>query len=323
MYFMKGTATETIKKYLPNLSVFRRNIRLKNLPLVYKSLYDFEEMDIMDQRYLLISVKDKKLGPKDFKKHEKVFHELIDYPQVWFLKELHFNKVQRMIENQFNFVVQDKQVHLPSVSISIKSTNDKIITKNEVSGLSVTMLIREILIGDLSGKSKVEITEIFKTTKMSTGRAIEPLIANGLCEENKIGVAKFVKFKERDVLWEYVRKYVKSPIKRIAYSSFVFIGYPYSGITALSRKTLLGGDNIKTIVVDSKTYKNKFSNHKLVLEEFAVTRIEVWDRLPTLIEDDCINAIDIYLVNKENADERVQIELEHLLKKNNLKIGLI
>lgn len=318
---MKGIATETIKKYLPSLSVFRRNIKLKNLPLVYKSLYDFEEMGIQDQRFLLINVKDKNLGPKDFKKHEKVFRELIDYPQVWFLKELHFNKVQRMIENEFNFIVEDKQVHLPAVSVSIKPVNDRITKNMDVIGLSVTMLIREILVGDLSGKNKVEIAEIFKTTKMSTGRAIEPLIANGLCEENKIGVAKLIRFKQRHELWEFVRKNIKSPIKKTVFTDALPMGLPFSGVSALSKRSMLSEDEISFFAVDAKNFKEKFNKFKIVLEEFAKSKIEIWDRAPALVEDNCINIIDIYLINKENADERIQIELDNLLKNNNLQIG--
>jgi hypothetical protein len=280
---------------------------------VYNYLYEFEELDIMDRLFLVIIVKDKSLGPKDFKKHEKTLRKIIDYPQLWHLKELHFNKIQRMIENEFNFIVEDKQVHLPSVSISIRPRNESVTVKTQLTGLSVNMLIREILKGDLSGKSKVEIAELFKTTKMTAGRAIGPLIANDLCQESKIGVAKNVQFKKRAQLWDYLKKNIKSPIKEVFFTDASVTGLAGSGIYALSKKSMLAEDEIKTFACEKKVFKKKFTKIKPVLEEFAKCKIELWDRAAILLEDNCINIIDIFLTNKDIEDERVQIELESLV----------
>ncbi|OFZ52136.1 MAG: hypothetical protein A2417_13060 [Bdellovibrionales bacterium RIFOXYC1_FULL_37_79] len=317
---MKSIAEKTIKKYLPSLGVQGKLLKLKNLPALYQGMYDFEELDIHEKAYLVIKVKDKTLGPKDFKKHSRVFKESLDYPQIWYLKELHFNKVQRMIQNELNFIIEDKQVHLPSVNISIKHEVGKIKVVTQLSRLSVNMLIREILKGDLSGKNKVELAELFQTTKMTAGRAIEPLLANELCEESNVGVFKKIHFRERTELWAYLKENVDSPVKEVIYFDKVPKALPLSGISALSKQTLLAEDEIPTFASDKRAFNKRFANTVSVLEEFAKARIELWDRPTTLQENDCINVIDIYLVLKEVSDERVQIELEGLLNKFNLEI---
>ena len=318
---MKSIAEKTIKKYLPSLRIEGRRVSLKNLPALYRGLYDFEELAIHEKPFLIIKVKDKALGPKDFKKHSKVLRESLDYPQIWYLKELHFNKVQRMIENELNFVIEDKQVHLPAVNVSIKPDAKKTKISVLLSGLSINMLIREILEGDLSGKSKVEIAELFKTTKMSAGRAIEPLLANDLCEEKKMGVSKKIQFKERSELWAYIRENVSSPVKETVFIDKVPKALPYSGVSALSRQSMLADDEIPTFASDKKAFNKRFTNTEAVLEEFADSKVELWERLPILVGDSCVNVIDTFLVLKEVSDERVQIELEGLLKKHNLDIG--
>ncbi|MFP5386962.1 MAG: hypothetical protein ACLGHN_12850, partial [Bacteriovoracia bacterium] len=209
---MRSIAEKTIKKYLPSLRVEGRSVRLKSLPALYQGLYEFEELDIFEQPFLVIKVKHKGLGPKDFKKHSKILRASLDYPQIWYLKELHYNKVQRMIENEMNFVIEDKQVHLPSLNVSIRPEVVKANPITQLSGMSVNMLIREILLGDLTGKSKVEIATLFKTTKMSAGRAIEPLLENELCFEIKVGVVKKIQFKDRSDLWDYLKKNINSPV---------------------------------------------------------------------------------------------------------------
>jgi hypothetical protein len=319
---MKSAIERTISKYLPSLRLQTRPLKLKNLPPIYQSLYGFEVLDIFEEPFLVIQVKDKTLGPKDFKKHSKILKDAISYPQIWYLQELHFNKVQRMIENELNFVIEDKQIHLPSLNMSIKPSNEKVMMKTQLLGLSINMLIREILKRDLSGKSKVEIATIFKTSKMTAGRAIESLIANDLCEETKVGVAKYVHFKDRSELWEFLKENIKSPIKEYYFIDKIPKALPYSGISALSRKSMLVEDKIEIYASEKKAFKKKFTNTKPVVEELAKSKIELWDRAPILVEDNCINVIDMFLVNREDDNERVQIELEELLEKNDLHIGL-
>ena len=318
---MKNIAEYTIKKYLPSLNAKGQGIHLENLPPIYRGFYDFEELDIQEKPFLLIKVKDKTLGPKDFKKHGKRFKESCDHPQIWYLKELHPHKIRRMIENELNFIVEDKQVHLPAVNISIKAETAKIKVIKKLSGLSINLLIREILKGDLTGKSKVEIAKLFKTSKMTIGRAIEPLLENDLGEENRIGVSKRMQFKPRAHLWRYLQQYIESPIKDVVFLGYIPKGLPYSGVSALSKQSMLAEDLIPSFAVDKKEFNKKFKNVTFVLEDDAGSRLELWNRPATLLEQSCINAIDAYLVLKEITDERVKIELERMLSKHHLEVN--
>lgn len=318
---MERIAEKTIKKYLPSLIAKGRALHLKNLPAFFRGLYDFEVLNVNKRPFLLINVKDKTLGPKDFKKHSKRLSESINYPQIWCLKELHPHKIRRMIENELNFIVEDKQVHLPSLNYSIKAETEKIKIIKNLSGLSINLLIREILKGDLYGKSKVEIAKIFKTSKMTMGRSIEPLLTNNLCEEAKVGVSKQIQFKPRAELWLFLQKKINSPIKEVVFLDHIPKGLPYSGISALSEHTMLAEDSIPSLAIDKKEFNKKFKNTKFVLEDNASSKLELWNRPATLLEQSCVNPIDVYLVLKETIDERVQIELEQLLKKCNLEVG--
>ncbi len=312
---MKSIAEKTIKKYLPKLKVEGRSIRPKNVPALYCEIYEFEELNINQRPFLVIRVRDKMLGPRDFKKHGKVLKEKINLPQIWYLKELHFNKVQVMIDNAYNFVIERKQVHLPSVNISIKPEGRKNESRSvKLTGMSVNMIIREILKGDLSGKNKVEIAKLFKTTKMTVGRAIRPLLENELCTEEKIGVSKYIQFLECSDLWAYLKKNIKTPVQESVFIEKIPKTMPLSGISALSKKSMLTDDEIQTFASDKKVFKKGFKGTVSVLQDFASSKVELWDRPPILVKDNCINIIDIFLVNRDEIDERVKIELEKLLK---------
>ena len=322
MILMKSIAENTIKKYLPSLKIKGQGLHLKNLPAIYRGLYDFEELDINETPFLLIKVKDKSLGPKDFKKHSKRLNESIDYLQIWFLKELHPHKIRRMIENELNFIVEDKQVHLPIINISIKAEVEKIKMLQKLSGLSVNILIREILKLDLSGKSKVEFADLFRVSKMTMGRAIEPLLVNNLCEEKKVGVSKQIQFKPQIELWSYLQKNIRSPIKEIVFLDCIPKGLPYSAVSALAKQSMLAEDIIPSFAINKKEFSKKFKKiQQFVFEDDAKARVEIWDRPPTLIKQENVNAVDIYLILKETTDERIKIALEEQLRKYGLEVG--
>lgn len=153
------------------------------------------------------------------------------------------------------------------------------------------------------------------------GRAIEPLLTHDLCDENKVGVAKHIQFRPRAELWMYLQKNIISPIREIVILDYIPKGLAYSGISAQARQTMLAEDLIPSYSIDKKSFHKKFKNPHFVLEDDAKARIELWDRPATLVEQSCINAIDTYLTLKDTSDERVQIELEKLIKKHDLGVG--
>ncbi|HAZ14623.1 MAG: hypothetical protein A2X86_16685 [Bdellovibrionales bacterium GWA2_49_15] len=319
---MESMAEKTIEKYLPLLKVKGRRIEIKNLPAFFRNIYNFDELRINENPYLLITVKDKALGPREFKKHGKIFHEKIALPQIWYMSVLHFHKVQRLIQSGVDFIIEGKQVHLPSVNISIRSERQTIRTqRKKINGLGVNILIRQILQGDLSGKNKLELAMLFKVNQMTLGRALEALIANAICSEKKEGVSKFIHFKDRSELWSFLKNNVGSPIQDIIFPAKFPKDLPSSGITALSHMSMLADDEIPTFAIEKKSFNKSPTSKNEVLEEFAKARLELWDREPTLVKDGTINLLDTYLIHKDDEDERVQIELGKLLKKNDLEIG--
>lgn len=315
-------AEKTINKYLPHLKMRERPLALKSIPPFLTGKYNFYELLINQRPFLIIDVKDKELGPRQFKKHATILKEKIEYPQIWCLHKLHFHKVQRMIENGMNFIIEDKQVHLPSVNISITLDKQPVPSvTNRLNGLAVNMLIEEILQGTLSGKNKMELANSFSITQMTAGRAIERLLANDLCYERKEGISKYVHFHDKPTLWEYLKDKVENPVQEVVFFKQLPAELPYSGISALSERTMLADDRVPSFAINKKKFKTAYKRVYPVLEEFAEARVELWNRTPLLVENKCINPLDIYLTNKDDEDERVQIALEDLLKKHGLEKG--
>lgn len=317
------SAISVIQNLLPSLKVqLKHNGTQFKIPPMYSAIYDFNELMINDHAFLLIKVKDKNLGPREFKKHAVFIHNKVHLPIIWFLENLHFHKTQRMIENGMNFIVANKQIHLPTVNISIKQEKDVIKPiVQKLNGLAINILERQILHGDLSGKNKLEVAGFFHVSPMNINRALGPLLSLGLCEEEKLGVSKLIKFKEKIELWEFFKLKVNGPILQTVFLNIKPSILPFSGISALSQVGMLSDGNIPTFATSKKKCKDLILPHHFVLEEFAQAKLEIWDREPLLDDKkkQRINSLDCYLILKEE-DERVRIELDHLLMREGLKI---
>ncbi len=314
-------AMNILNQYLPNLNIAEEKIHLNGLPLFIKNKYKFSEMIINKTPYLLAAVKDKAFGPRELKKHKKIINSAIELQIIWYLKELHFNKVQRMIQNGENFIIKNKQVHLPIIGTSLRKQVDKKISTEKLNGLAENILIREILRGDVTRRNKKDIAKDFNVTEMTIGRAITRLLANDLCYEEKVNTSKLVYFYSKDELWEFLRERIEGPVKEEIYIDHKAKDLPLSGISAFSKLTMLADDEIPTYAISKKEFKKTYNQEKSVFKEFAKAKIELWNREPILIKKGVINPIDIYLIHKNAGDERVQIELENLLEENELKIG--
>jgi len=310
---------ETLQKYFPNLKVKTKQTQFDKLPLYLKSSYNFEAVTINNQKFISVIVNNTKLGPREFKKHEKIIGEKVDLPLIWFMHDLHYHKIQTLIENQFNFVVADKQIYLPILYTTLKPEKTPVRKQvAQLNGLGIQILQREILKNDLTGKNKLEIAELFNITQMTAGRAIERLLAHELCAEQKSGVSKNVIFKQQNELWDYFKNNIQTPVKFVVYANSKIKGLPFSNITALSKQTMLADDDMPVYAIDKKEFKLKYTDRDFVHEDQAIVKIEVWNYQPILLEINTINPLDMYLLLKDHTDERVQIELQSLLKQYNL-----
>lgn len=319
---MKEFPLDTINTYFPNLKANSRPVSSEDLPLFYKGLYSISKILINGNSFLAVVVKNNKknLGPREFKKHLGVLEERFKLSVIWCLEDLPFLKTQRLIENGFNFIVKNKIVYLPILNTIIKIEKNVVRTKNtKINPLGINILIMQMLEENLDGLNKIELANKFNVTQMTIGRAIETIISNDLCREEKKAVQKIVKFLDKKELWDFFKIKVENPIQEIIYLKKTLKDLPYSGISALAKNSMLSDDEIQTVAISKRMLKT-FSNLERTTEDEATLILEVWNREPLLTEARTINVLDAFLVLKNEQDERVQISLEEWLKKNGFEL---
>ena len=139
-----------------------------------------------------------------------------------------------------------------------------------------------------------------------------------------LGGGKLLTFEDRDSLWQSARKILRNPIQMIKYSNRQpDIPWSISGISALSKQSMLAEDRQQTIAVYRRDLCRAKQTGRLLSQEpdNLTFRIEVWNRKPWLLsKEEVVDPISLYLIFRTESDDRIQIEIEGLMKQIGLPI---
>jgi len=228
-----------------------------------------------------------------------------------------------MIQRRIPFVVPKSQTFLPSIWIDLK---DRQPLPRDQQRKKFTPAAQCLLLYHLQRKplNAIPLQEIAKTigyspimiTKVKT-----ELEAAGLCEAVKDGKAVVLDFKyERKGLWEQSRSILFGPVRRHHWVQWDQPGPPalLAGISALSKKTILSSDRMRTFALDHRKYLQlleKGTFHGCRGPEEASVRIESWAYDPAVLSDgECVDELSLCLSLADSPDERVQQQVEKLLE---------
>lgn len=314
---MRASLDEIIHNFQPSLEVSEEREVKERLPIMYRSFYNFKYAVISGVKFLVCYVKDFGLGPRQIKLHSSFLTDNFSLPIIWLFESLDSSKVQRLIENEINFIVKGKYLNLPFFYKSMRFKPQRKIISLSLTPVAIKMINREIVKGDLSGKNQKEISELISESQTLVGRAAEKIKTIFLAFEKKDGRSKKLFFVERDELISYVKDQYYSPVESTLYIN-VEPELALSGDSLLVKETMLVSGELKTFAVGKK---NLFDFVGSVCdEEDAKAKIEVWRWDPNMgnasFETD---PIGFYFSVKSNKDERVQLSLEDYLIKYNLK----
>ena len=302
---------KAIHEFLPHIDIKRCEGRIRDIPLLLQQYYRLQKVQINQTLFLVATIKDPNIGPRQIFQHEPVFKKKYNLPIVWLLEGLHYNKVKKLVEKGVNFLVVGMQCHLPALATSLRVQKPKmvLIAHEFLKPLAVNMVIRQILKADLDGLQKQDLAKQLHVNPMAISRAIKELEAFQLIVERKSGRSKIVHFVDRGALWDFLQTHGRSPVVKTIYLGQNIAKLTQAGISALASISLLADDKTPTAMA----YKSEQQNFVAVDAEEASMRLELWDRKPVLVEKNRINMIDLYLSLQHSTDERVQIELSKVL----------
>lgn len=252
------------------------------------------------------------ISPKLLQKQLLLLEQKVGHLVILVVEKIASYNVQRLAHFRVNFIIPGKQMFLPALLVNFRR-EQKIggdLTE-EISPTAQVLLLYHLQVSSVHGMDAREVAKVLSVSYSSANRAIRWLSAKGLLQVSQ-GKTKRIKVHDtREVLWKRALSFLMSPIARVVYTDQE-IQAPKSGINALAKYTMLNPEARECYALSKAELK---ALSIPVNAQYGHNVLEVWCYSPALLSDtDTVDKLSLYLSLCDMEDERIQIELDRLLR---------
>ena len=325
MQFSTATHLKSYLETLSGVSPHLQPLKVAHLPLFLKNRFSFYSAELFGKTWSLAQEDEtwETGSPGEYEKQAEILRPLLKAPVVFVFSSLPSNTRNRMVRKGVPFIVPGNQAFLPSALVDLREHFPKPSGKGRTS-LSPTAqltLLFHLEREPLSGLPLRSIAEKLHCSAMMLSKVKDELEEAGICEVERIGRSMALKFSgAKRALWDLAQDRLTSPVKKMRWVQWSTPGYPalLSGMSALSRRTMLADDRLPTYALGPKMLESWLERGTLTGcpdAEQATAKIEVWSYEPKYLGDnESVDPLSLYLSLRYNADERVQQQLERLME---------
>ena len=318
---MKETVDYINKIFGVNLDVqkFPKNHQ-KTLPIFITESYNIWEGILFGKKIIFIENKTiENFTPDQYKKHIELLEKAVGCFAILVLQDIEAYNRNRLIQKHINFIIANKQIFIPYLMIDIKEYLIKPAQKEYMQPVAQLLLLFHLQKGTLDKFNYRELSETLQYNYLTICRAVENLDMLGICNVQgaKDKTIHFIPNKKE--LWENANQFMKNPVKKqffineVLPEKLVF----KTNINALANYTNINDDKRKYYAIFHENFREllKKGNVKEYNDYDGKYLVELWKYNPTkLANKNFVDPLSLYLEFKDNPDERIQIELDKLIK---------
>ena len=290
----------------------------KQLPLFILNDFLVQKAIINDIECLSLTPKEDLPTLPAFKKQISIIKEIENVPIFLQLDVISSFRRQNLLKNKIPFILKDKIVYLPFMATYLTNTQYEEKTIEKIS-LATQLLFTWILYQNANKYYVSDAVESLGFSNMTLTRAYRQLCATQLLEEHKDGRKIFLTKKLSKVeLFNKMKPYLQSPFYTQGYilkKEITKDMIPASEF-AFSQHTHLNPPKLKTYAIEKKHSKNIKLQRECHSYDEQV-ELQIWKYNPLLFSPNSknIDVISLILSLLGKEDERLDIEIENLLKK--------
>lgn len=228
--------------------------------------------------------------------------------------------LSRWTAHKINFVIPQKQMFIPSLLLELKKEpmvgSD---LKETMVPFTQLLLLYHLQVESIVGTSCSILKDKFSVSYATVNQSLRWLVKNGFIKMEGIKTKNIQMEYDNQELWNKALPFFVSPIDKIVFTDADLGGEIESGINALSTYTMLNPEPKSCIAISKKRFKEKKMDYN---NQFGDTEVQVWKYDPHLLSSSgAVDRLSLFLTLKDNQDERVQIELEHLINEMQSLLG--
>lgn len=296
-----------------------------NLPLYLRERYEFLRALLYGRRlyFAIEKTKPGELSAAKYGREADLFKKRLSADVILIFDRLPSYLRNRFVKQGLPFIVPGTQMFLPMLMIDLREHFSKadVVLSQKLSPTSQVVVLYHILKEPLPEEPLVQIAKRLGYSAMAMSKAQEELLRAKLCRVERAGRTTLMRFELRGRdLWQKAEPLLATPVKR---TQWVRWGQPrpraiIAGVTALSQVSMLTDEQLPTYAMRDKDVLSALNKGKIAPcegREEAEARMEVWKYDPWLLgENGRADRCSLYLSLRNNADERIQKEIQFLIE---------
>ena len=287
----------------------------KKLPYYLLDDYEFQKAELDTLPCIFIRPKNTLATIPGLKKHIAKIQEIETLPVVLILDYLTVHQKNALIKARIPFVVEQNQIYLPFLGVSLKERLIAKCQQTEKLTPSAQVLLFHFLYQRTSEMYTGGLGETVGVSTMQISRAVRQLKELRLVNVAKDGTRTVVSRKEnRQTIFEKAKPFLINPIRTTLYTQkdCLLPGLPLAGLSALSSTTSLNPPTLTAFAVYGET---QLKGSDVLLDENTQAEIQVWKYSPTKLspKPGIVDTLSLAVTLMQARDERVEQALEEIL----------
>lgn len=277
------------------------------------NLYTLKTATIRGRRHVLAFAKaGQHYTPIAVAKQLATGRAALDAPFVYVPRELGPHDVSRLIAANVPYVLPRRSLFLPDEGLSVARTPEKPVLR-ETFSVSAQLLVLGYILKKWDGS--LTITDCMKRLGYSLAsivHAFQEIAHFGAGERMRGSDGRTIQIRliSAREIWETCRHRFFNPCKRTVGVMARPDGAVLAGVDALAQISALNEDEPSCFAMPVKGFR------ALDIEELspasAPCRLQLWHYQPTALGSDTIDPASLFLSMQDDADDRVQIELDKI-----------
>lgn len=296
--------------------------RLFGLPVFLTSDYRFWEWGWLDQRMVLADVGSEKEPPSvtELKSAHQLLSKQFKCPVVFVYPVMDAYRRNRFVQLGLPFIVPGHQLFIPPF-VSLCEQFQRTTKPMKLSTAAQVTVLFQLYRQPADGSLLNRWAQLLGYSAMTMTKVRDELMAHGLCKREEGAKPRGLRFQlQKRELWEAARPFLLTPVKQTHWVRAQLRPgeFPFAGLTALSKLSLLEDDSLPTYACYLKDWKRLAviqSGLEICHAEEASARIECWRYDPRrLAEKNTVDRLSLFLSLADSPDERVRLACNEIVE---------
>ena len=284
---------------------------LDELPMSVSEDFELYEGSILDHHVVLACIDDAGfMAPLQLYKKISLLEQKLNALVILVAEKVVSYKVTRLTKYRINFIIPYKQLFLPSLLMSFRKETANELSEH-ITPITQMLILYHLEVEAIQGMDTHSLADRLRVSYSSMNRAVRWLYERGLITLTNEKVKLIEVSETKKDLWEKVLPLLENPIEEIVFTD-CNLNALQAGINALSEYTMINREQHECYAL---TRAELNSLQVPTDKRFGNNVVQIWRYSPSLLSGtNTVDKLSLYLSLKDSDDERIQIELDNLIK---------